>query len=200
MIKILQIIVVFLMQCSILFASNLFAATGDCKSTFIRTVACNRLQKQEVADDFTFDSKYEDVDTVLKNESSDNKTTAVTSGIVAKNYNSGTLAGGTTENVGLAVYLKDNATLSQGGESAITTLHRHADSTKTTANGISMFGDVTNAIHISGTQTNLFKLRSGNEGISTGSTKTSPSTVDKWIVIEIAGTTYYMPCYTSKTS
>lgn len=52
-----------------------------------------------------------------------------------------------------------------------------------------------------GTQTAalLFSLE-GSCGVSAGSTKSTPSGVDKWLDIKIDGTAYYVPCYTSKTA
>lgn len=36
--------------------------------------------------------------------------------------------------------------------------------------------------------------------IDSGTTKTTPGTVNAWVKISINGTTYYIPCYTSKTT
>ena len=49
------------------------------------------------------------------------------------------------------------------------------------------------------TASKLFALE-GCCGTSSGSTKSTPATVDKWLDITIDGTAHYVPCYASKTS
>ena len=60
------------------------------------------------------------------------------------------------------------------------------------------------AIHVpnpgAGTWDSLIKLGSATGGTSAGSTKTTPTGVDLWLVIDVNGTTYYAPMYTSKTA
>lgn len=48
-----------------------------------------------------------------------------------------------------------------------------------------------------GTPTDRFAVV---DATTTGSTKSSPGTVDAWKEVKIGGSTYYMPAYTSKTS
>jgi hypothetical protein len=39
-----------------------------------------------------------------------------------------------------------------------------------------------------------------HKAVDSGTTKTTPGTVDAWVKININGTLYYIPSYTSKTS
>lgn len=39
-----------------------------------------------------------------------------------------------------------------------------------------------------------------HKAVDSGTTKTTPGTVDAWVKVNINGTIYYMPCYTSKTA
>jgi hypothetical protein len=39
-----------------------------------------------------------------------------------------------------------------------------------------------------------------HKAVDSGTTKTTPGTVDAWMKVNINGTVYYMPCYTSKTT
>lgn len=39
-----------------------------------------------------------------------------------------------------------------------------------------------------------------HKAVDSGTTKTTPGTVDAWVKVNINGTVYYQPCYTSKTS
>lgn len=60
------------------------------------------------------------------------------------------------------------------------------------------------AIHVpnpgAGTWDSLMKLGATTGGTSAGSTKSTPATVNIWLVFDVDGTTYYVPAYTSKTS
>ena len=115
-------------------------------------------------------------------------------------FEGGIISGGTSEAIGLAVYFKDKITKSLGAKSAILSLHRHSDSDQTTERGIAIFGDVTKGIVLSGAMTNVMEFVNGTEGISAGSSKSNPGTVEKWLVVDIAGTTHYVAATTSKTS
>ena len=186
------------------YASSVFAAaesaTGFGKDDYVRVVINNQVNKQEVSDDFTLDSDADNINQIYKVTSSATTTQGNTAGNVFKGYYSNNFAAGNSEITGAAVFLKNTATQGAGAKSAILSCHEHSSSTTTIDRGIAIFGDPTSVLYASGTSTNLIKVVSGNEGISAGSTKSTPGTVNKWLVVEIAGTTHYVPCYTSKTS
>jgi hypothetical protein len=122
-------------------------------------------------------------------------------GLCVKGYfEGGSIAGGLSEAAGFSVFFKDKITKSGGAKSSILSIHRHSESDQTTERGLAIFGDVSNGLVLSGTMTNVFEFISGNEGISAGSTKSTPGTVDKWLTIDINGTTHYLPSYVSKTT
>lgn len=174
--------------------------TGYGKDNFARIVIDDELRKQQVASEFTLDSDADEINQILEVDSSKVITQGNTTGIVLKGYGSGTYSTGNTEVLGGSTWFKYTGTVGGASKTAIHSFHEHADNTATLDRGVSIFGDPTSTIYASGTSTNFIKLVSGNEGVSAGSSKSTPGTVNKWLVVEIAGTTHYIPAYTSKTS
>ena len=73
-----------------------------------------------------------------------------------------------------------------------------ADIVSLLSNGSVLIGTATNkGLLTLGTPTKLMAI---TDATTTGSTKTTPTTVDGWITVVIDTTTYYVPAYTSKTA
>jgi len=199
-------IVAFMVLAMVLSASLVFAGyatapgTGQGKGDFVRTVKDGLIQAQELSDDFTFDSDVDNINQILKLETTESATTLAgnTTGIVLKGYYTGTI-GGNSEIIGAASWLLNDATLSGGAKSAIHSFHVHSDNSTTVDRGLAIFGDQTSLFYASGTQTNLFKFVEGDEGgFTTSSLKNSDSgdiKCDAYIVMDVAGTNYYIAAY-----
>ena len=128
--------------------------------------------------------------------------TDVTAGTIIKSYMNDAdvvITGGTAEFVGLAVYGKQLAAMAGGAKSSLISAHQHSDSTTDFDRGLSLFGDVTSALYVSGANTNLLETPDTvSAGFSTGSLKDSGDSdiaCDAYLTVAIAGTTYYLPLY-----
>jgi hypothetical protein len=75
----------------------------------------------------------------------------------------------------------------------ITVKHRYIHFTQPTiSGGTTTFTDA---------HTMYFDAAAGtHKAVDAGTTKTTPGTVNAWVKIDVNGTTYYIPAYTSKTA
>lgn len=196
----------FIFSASILKAENT-TSTGYGKDDFVRTVVNGDLTKQEISDDFTFDSDADLINQIYKINSTQSVTTASgnTAANVDKGYYSGSI-GGNSEIAGSAVFIKNTATQAGGSKSAIQTLHVHSETTTKVDRGIAMFGSTgdgptTNFYLSTGDNTELIRIVAGTEGgFVASSLKDSGETdiaCDAYFVVvnESTGVTYYIPMY-----
>lgn len=73
------------------------------------------------------------------------------------------------------------------------------DNGTTDAGGVSMDG--TRVVGDAAANVLAFQLGAGTHpAVNSGTTKTTPGGVDAWMVVDVNGTTYYSPLYTSKTA
>ena len=105
--------------------------------------------------------------------------------------------------MGAASWVKWTGSFTGGGRAAIHTFHNHADSTQTVDRGLAIFGDVSDMLYTSGTQTNFVRFISASTSpIASGSVKNSDASdikSDYRIKIAIGdeqnSTTLYIPAY-----